>query len=201
MKKVADFKNSKGEWAQQPKVNGEYVHTLSSVMWTCILARCRQGGAKQARSPTYVGCINDFTSFQAFADWHTQQTGYGQGYQLDADMLRKGVKRYSEDTCLLIPGALNNFIASSKARRGAWPQGIHTHGRQLRAQISINGRSTDLGYFDVEDIESARAVYKAAKDKLGKDWASRLVTGEFNVDARAAQYMQDWEHVCDWEHQ
>lgn len=194
-----DVKNSSGEWVQRTTVHGRYLWTTSGVAWNNIKERCTPGGATQRREPTYVGCKNDFSNFQQFVDWHVAQAGYGLGYQLDSDVLRKGMKVYSAETCVLVPPSLNKFLQSYTSKRGKWPQGMYlSKAGRLVASVNSGGTKYSLGSFSVADIDSARAAYKAAKDKLGAEWAVRLDSGEFTVDPRVISFMRAWRYTCEW---
>jgi len=193
-----DFKNKYGEWVQRSYIGKKYTWTKSGVLWNNIKERCTVGGATQNREPTYVGCINSFTNFQEFTEWHIKQVGYGLGYQLDADILKKDTKEYSESKCVLIPPALNKFLQTTETRRGPWPQGISKTKDKLQVRCDTNQTRCNLGYFNKEDVLLAVEVYTKAKNSCGKDWYNRLLTGEFTVDARVIEYMKNWKHVCDW---
>lgn len=194
----ADFKNKHGEWVQRSYIGKKYTWTKSGVLWNNIKERCTAGGATQSREPTYVGCINSFTNFQEFTDWHIKQVGYSLGYQLDADILRQDTKEYSESKCVLIPPALNKFLQTTETRRGVWPQGIHEYGDRLYVRCRMGNVKSNLGSFSKENVLEAVGLYTSAKNLFAKDWYNRLSSDEFTVDTRVIEYIKNWKHVCDW---
>lgn len=197
-----DFKNKSGEWVQRAHINDKYVWTTSGVLWNNVKERCTVGGATQKREPTYIGCTHTFKDFQDFTNWHVEQVGYGSGYQLDADILNKGVKVYSKDTCLLIPPALNKFLQTYNGKRsGEYPQGVFRGAPKdnfLTCCIKTGSNKTILGYYKFDDVLSARENYRIAKNAMGRVWYEKLLTPEYTVDSRVVAHMENWEHICDW---
>lgn len=192
-----DFK-LRGKWVQRAWLADKYTWTVSGMLWNNIKERCKTNGTTQTRSPTYKGSTNKFDGFQQFAEWNREQIGYALGYQLDADILRKGNKIYSPDTCLLIPPSLNKFLQTSEGKRGDWPQGVELRETgDLRCRIGMFGGYYELGVFQIKDIDLAREAYKKAKDKAARIWCERLKT-DYVVDPRVIDYMEKWEHICDW---
>lgn len=85
--------------------------------------------AKQRSTPgnkDFKGSEFHFTDFQEFASWIVQQPFYGQAkYELDKDILHvDGVKKYSAETCCLIPAELNSMLSESKIG-GSGIIGVH----------------------------------------------------------------------------
>jgi hypothetical protein len=195
MKITKDFRCIDGSWAKSLTVDGEQYHTKSYTLWHSIKYRCIKGGCVQTRSPRYVGCFisKNFLDFQYFADWLNRQEGYGiADYQLDKDILVSGNKCYGEDTCVLIPRQLNQFLALSHARRGKWPLGVRydKNARKYRASVSKSGGWCHLGCFDTP--EDAALAYKVGKEAEAYRWYERLTAGEFVVAQVVIERMKTW---------
>ena len=198
---VDDFKDKGSKWVQRTWVGKKYTWTVSGVLWNNVKERCTAGGSTQTQEPTYKGAVNLFKGFQEFVEWHRNQVGYGLGYELDADILKNGSKVYSENTCLLIPPALNRFLQSYRGKRGAWPQGMHipSNTDKLVCRIGRFGEiDRTIGRFAIKDVDKAVAAYTKAKNLEGFNWYKRLISSDFNVDERVIQYMKDWRYVCEW---
>jgi hypothetical protein len=192
---IDDFKGADGLWVKTVCVGGSRHKKTSYGRWSSINSRCKSGGSTQNRRPTYIGCTSSslFSSFERFTDWHTVQVGYNiKGYQIDKDILFKGNLVYSENTCVLVPPALNYFLVSNNSTRGKYPQGVafnKLYGRFL-SKISVGNKAVNLGFFDT--IEEASAVYKVAKEAEAYRWYERLRDGEFIVDPRVTERMRTW---------
>lgn len=148
--------------------------TKESQLWTNMLARCYGKNVSENR-PSYENCTvsDNFKNFQYFAEWCQDQVGFGIiGFQLDKDILVKGNKIYSEDTCVFIPRKLNLFLTKREANRGEFPIGVTTNKKSGRfVSVITNGNSVqkNLGYFDTP--EEAFLRYKLEKEKLAKHLA------------------------------
>ena len=84
------------------RVNG--VHTKEYKLWTGMLERCYSTTLRN-KYPTYKDCeaSENFKSFEYFYEWCNNQIGFGnEGWQLDKDLLIKGNKIYSENTCVFM---------------------------------------------------------------------------------------------------
>ena len=124
------------------------------------------------KSPSYEQCLTSetFNHYQQFKTWCNQQLGFGNtGWELDKDILVKGNKVYSEDTCCFVPKEINLLLVKHDKGRGDYLLGVdyHKNRKQFRARCS----DKHLGWFNTE-LEAFRA-YKQAKEAYIKEVANK----------------------------
>src|SRR5690606_34589998 len=92
-----------GEGKYKPKLMGKI--TLEYNTWVGILHRCYDE-IRQQKDSSYKdkSVCEDWHNFQNFAEWCQTARGFGNvGWELDKDLIFKGSKIYSPDTCAFIP--------------------------------------------------------------------------------------------------
>ena len=183
--KIPDFKTEDGLWAYRiTNENGERFFTRAGMLWHGLKQRTNPNGTKQIKSPHYVGSINMFKDFQSFADWCQNQKGYSEGFQLDKDILCKGNKIYSEDTCIFVPQEINKLFTKRQSNRGLYPIGVTEDPSGLRASCQVGkGVSKFLGYFSSPEL--AFAAYKTFKENYIKQqaelWKDKISDSAYNA--------------------
>lgn len=105
-------------------VNGKWKVTWSCpymVTWKSMLARC-YSAVHQKTHPTYIGCTvcEEWLTFSNFKAWMEKQDWKGR--HLDKDLLTKGNRVYSPDTCIFVPNDVNQLVSHKK--KGVLPLGI-----------------------------------------------------------------------------
>ena len=148
--------------------------------WMSMLIRCYDKEFHK-KEPTYTDCeiCKEWLNYQNFAEWF-----YKNYYEisnekmcLDKDILIKGNKIYSPQTCIFVPDRINKLFIKSDAIRGEYPIGISYHKRKsgndcLRVDITlINGKRKLLGLFSFNEVEKAFICYKTEKEKIIKQVA------------------------------
>ena len=87
---------------------------------------------------------------------------------LDKDILVKGNKIYSPETCVFVPQNINTLFTKRNKVRGEYPIGVsfykNTNKYLAQCNILINGKSQykKLGYYN--NIEDAFNAYKESKE-------------------------------------
>jgi hypothetical protein len=112
-----------GDGNHKPSKNGK--NTKAYATWARMLERCYYE-KYQARNPTYIGCTVDkeWHNFQCFAKWyHENYPADGKDYQLDKDLLVKGNKIYSADTCCFLTPQQNTETSQAKRYQFVSPNG------------------------------------------------------------------------------
>jgi hypothetical protein len=185
---------NKGE--HRAKIDGKKTKVYQT--WQDMLRRCHDP-KHQTKHPTYIGCsvCDEWLDFQNFATW------YDKNYyeilllgvmQLDKDILIKGNKIYSPDTCVLVPRKINNLFTKRDAKRGKYPIGVYYHKptKKYLAQISYgDGIRHYLGLFDT--AEEAFEAYKIAKEIHIKDVAETYYSKLNLIPSKLYEAMMNYE--------
>ena len=143
-------------------------HTKAYEKWNTMLKRCYSSIYHNSH-PTYRGCLVDkrWHNFQIFAEWF--ERNYIDGFELDKDILVKGNRLYSPETCCFVPKKLNSLVLNNYKSRGEYPIGVSKHGSNFQAKCRINGKLIPLGTYDT--IIEAFIAYKEVKEANIKDIA------------------------------
>jgi hypothetical protein len=139
---------------------------ISYNIWFSMFSRCY--GGKQA---TYEECLisQEWNNYQNFNNWFTNN--YIQDFQLDKDILVKGNKIYSPETCCFVPHEINSLFTRRTNKRGIYPIGVSSKRDKFQANINIEKTTKYLGIFDTP--EEAFEAYKIAKEKHIKEVANK----------------------------
>ena len=177
------------------KING--VHTKEYTLWRNMLKRCYSTTLKK-KYPTYKDCeaSDNFLYYEYFYEWCNSQIGFGnQDWQLDKDLLFKGNKVYSEDSCVFIPKEINSLLTKSDKVRGKHLIGVHwcNASKAFVAMVSKNkGGQKHLGYFNTE-LEAFN-TYKTAKEAFIKEQAEKWKS---QIDERAYNTLMNYQVEMD----
>ena len=147
------------------------VDTKSYKTWYNMFLRCYSKKI-QEKQPTYTVCSIDerWHNFQNFAEWYEEN--YKEGFQLDKDILIKGNKIYSPETCCFVPQKINILFIKNNINRGKYPIGVVKEGNRYIACLKLgHGIQKYLGTFDT--IEEAFNAYKIAKEAYIKEVANK----------------------------
>ena len=171
-------------------------NTKEYKLWKGMLERC-YSEIYYSRH-TYIGCTisENFKSYTFFYEWYQKQVGVfdkdsnGHCFEIDKDILIKGNKLYSEDTCVFVPAKINAMLIGCKSARGLSPIGTHLVKKlgKYEAYARIDGVRTSLGYYDTS-LE-AFSVYKAAKESYIKQVAEQYKS---QIDPRAYKALLEYE--------
>lgn len=173
------------------------VKTKEYMLWQNMLKRCYSDAIKK-RCPTYEGCevSGNFKSYEYFYEWCNEQIGFAnKDWHLDKDLLVKGNKVYSENTCVFIPKEINLVLTKNDTRRGEHLIGVcwSKTNKAFVARVGKNkGASEHLGYFATE-LEAFNA-YKQAKESFIKEQAKKW---KGKIDDRAYEALMNYEVSID----
>ena len=172
-------------------VNG--VNTKEYDLWNGMLRRCYSASLKKIY-PTYKDCkcSENFKSYEYFYEWCNSQVGFGvEDFELDKDLLTKGNKVYSEDSCIFIPSEINSVLIKRTASRGKHLIGVcwNNASKSFVAMVcKTKGKREYLGCFNTE-IEAFNA-YKQAKESFIKEQAEKW---KLQIDERAYNALMNYQ--------
>lgn len=148
---------------------GNYITSVNGKMskcysvWARMIKRCYY---EKEIYPTYeyVFVIDDWHNFQNFAEWF--KNNYTEGFELDKDIISKGNKVYSPETCCFVPHDINTLLVKSDKIRGEYPIGVYYNSKNncFISQLKIgNKEKKHLGSFN--NVNDAFMAYKTEKEK------------------------------------
>ncbi len=178
------FDNQRGKRAKLTKEHGyvgvgKYSKSNSTKIydvWHNMLDRC-YNESFWIKEPAYKGCsvCKEWYCYQNFAKWYEEHCLCENG-QLDKDLLFKGNKIYSPQTCCILPPEINKTLVQRNSCRGDLPIGVvraRTRGELYIARCgNTYGFKRYLGCFN--DPKQAFIAYKNAKENIIKFLANKF---------------------------
>lgn len=142
--------------------------------WNNMITRCYYEDYLKYE-PSYLDkeVAEEWHNYQNYAKWHFDNYYEIEGeiMGLDKDILFKGNKIYSPDTCIFVPQYINSLFVKAEAVRGNKPIGV-TYDKKhdcYCARITKNKEHIYLGCYN--SPEQAFKAYKKAKEQHIKEVA------------------------------
>jgi hypothetical protein len=132
----------------------------------------------------------DWKTLSKFKEWY--DNNYVEGWHLDKDILVKGSKLYSPETCCFVPEEINSALIAKSSKTGL-PIGVYFKKRNGKfcAQMSVcNNGVRESGYIGLyATVEAAFSAYKAEKEKYIQSLAEKHKTA---LAANAYEALVNW---------
>ena len=158
-----------GEGKYKMSENGKYTDEYK--VWHQMLERCYDPKF-QERHSTYKECKveNSWLNFQNMAEWINENYYEvpGEKMCLDKDVLYKGNKVYSRETCIFVPQRINNLFVKSNKSRGKNPIGVYPVPSGNYRAFCSNGYGEQIRLGTYPTKEQAFQAYKEYKENLIK---------------------------------
>lgn len=144
--------------------------------WRNMLCRCYSEESLE-KCPTYKDSYvcNEWLCYENFEKWWNENYYTIDGCEMDIekDILFKGNKIYSPQTCVVAPREINMLFVKNGSRRGTLPIGVSfdKNAGKYTANCSVFGEAKYLGSY--EDVESAFYAYKECKENVIKECADK----------------------------
>lgn len=133
--------------------------------WSGMIERCFCK-RNYRRWETYKDkeCCEEWINYENFYEWLHSQENFdkwlnGSKWCLDKDILNKGNKVYSPDTCCLVPQNVNLIFVTKRKGREKLPVGV----RYVKNKYVAANRGEYLGRYST--LEEAFLTYKKAKEE------------------------------------
>ena len=174
------------------KTNGK--HTKEYLAWRNMLKRCYDDHPN-ARDMSYKDCevCERWHNFQNFAKWY-EENYYeveGETMSIDKDILVKGNKVYSPETCCIVPLKINTFFSKYNGQRGDMPTGVFVNDCGNYKVMCSNMFGEERYYGTYQTSTEAETVYKKIKnsmiDKVVEEYA-------LLIPARIIQAIKEWKY-------
>lgn len=143
-------------------------------LWMLVLRRCydKDFHAKQKSYSDKQVC-EEWCNFQNFAKWYEEnwKPWMDKTWQLDKDILVKGNKFYSPETCCFVPQEINSLLYVDYRNRKL-PVGVTlSPNGNFCASLSKDNKSFRIGTY--KTIMEASEAYKIAKEHYIKEKADK----------------------------
>lgn len=154
--------------------DGRITNSKEYKIWTVLIERCYTKEWKE-RHPEYKDCIvcKEWHNFQNFAEWYKNNYYIvdNERMDLDKDILIKGNKIYSPNTCMIVPHRINLLFINRRNYRGVYPLGVQKQGYKFTAScVDKNSKPINkIGLFD--SPEEAFCKYKENRERVIKEVA------------------------------
>jgi len=153
------------------------------ICWYGMMCRCYSKNDKYTQK-AYLDCsvCDEWHNYQIFSKWFEEN--YIEGFQLDKDILVKGNKVYSPETCCFVPNKINRMFIKKINKNSDLPVGVQRRkNNSFIALCGSNGTNNRLGIFECK--ESAFMAYKKFKEneikKLANEWKGLIAENVYNA--------------------
>ena len=143
--------------------------------WCGMIKRC-YASYSLVKRPSYVGCSvsDEFLNFSYFKKWYFKQVGSGEeNYHFDKDLLVKGNKIYSPETCCFIPKEINSLLTTTNRSRGNTPLGVSKRQKSGNYEVTLCRDNKDYHLGTYSCPVQAFNVYKEAKEDYFRSKAEK----------------------------
>lgn len=141
--------------------------------WRQMIGRCYNPKYLE-KYPTYRECkvSDEFLYYPNFYNWVKKQENYekwkdNKNFNIDKDIIQKGNKVYSPETCCLVPNRINNLIKVSKrSKRLLGVRHKESEKKYYAVCKNLDNKIVSLGSFETE--YEAFLAYKKFKENIIK---------------------------------
>lgn len=172
--------------------------TIEYGIWYSMISRC-YNKKFHLRESTYKECqvCNEWLFFDNFYNWLHEQENFetlskNNNLELDKDILVKGNKIYSPETCCLVPHRVNMLFVKANSLRSNLPIGVRKMGiyDKYTAEYEHDRRHIYVGAY--ETVEETFLAYKFHKEETIKNVAQEEYA-KGNITKQCYDAMMNYE--------
>ena len=158
--------------------------------WHGMLKRCYYSKERTKRRQSYADCVvcSEWLRFSVFKQWY--DANYIEGCALDKDILVKGNRVYSPETCCFVPQEINGLVIQNKSRRNSYPIGVFPIKYSNRTKYRASMNDVYIGTYDTP--EEAFQAYKSTKEQYVKERATQYFQ-EGKITHRVYQALMEYQ--------
>jgi len=144
------------DYVVTPLINGKQVYCPFYLAWKGMISRCYDPSVRK-RQPSYDGCTvcDEWKIFSNFKNWMEKQDWKGR--EVDKDILVKGNKVYSPETCLMVRTITNTYVQDALSLSENSAMGVQVTFTKAGvpryraiAKNPLRNNSESLGTYDTE---------------------------------------------------
>lgn len=142
-------------------------------VWRDMLSRCYDENCCNYKNYSDCEVCEEWFNFQNFVNWYNVNFYQvpGECVQLDKDILYKGNRIYSPETCVFVPSSINVLFTHKPIKQNNLPIGCNYNHGKIQVTCRTNYKQTIIGRFELDDINGAFNAYKEFKEKYIKQIA------------------------------
>ncbi len=168
-------------------------------IWQSMLQRCFSTSYKEKRIAYQdTICCEEWLNYESFFEWLHNQSNFDKWYEgkrwaVDKDILIKGNKIYSPETCCLIPQNVNCLFLKREAERGKYPIGVRYRDNEGFIAVCRNpflDKAVEIGCYSTP--EAAFQAYKTYKENIIRQVAKTEFENE-NITKNCYEAMMNYK--------
>ena len=172
--------------------------------WTGMLRRCYDPKWKE-KEPSYIGvtCCKEWLLYENFYEWLHAQENFekwlnGERWTVDKDILFKGNKIYSPETCCLVSHDVNTLFCKRDRDRGVYPLGVGYNNttKKYIAKMSVKGDDGERHDKHIGSYKTAEEAFYLGYKPVKEAYVRKIAEEEYkksNITEECYQAMINYK--------
>jgi len=162
------------------------------IRWSGMISRCYAEAGRKA-NPSYKDSLmrEKWHCLQNFGGWYDNHPHRNDSWEIDKDILIKGNKIYSEETCIFVPKQINTLFTKCNSWRGDLPIGVHQVGKTECYKMACgDGTPKRIVISGFKTPEDAFYAYKETKESVIRRHAEKY---KIDLEPRAYEALLNYQ--------